>query len=159
MNPSFIFSLGAALGLVAVLGVVFYLMLQRCSRAVTEKAREEFRIRREWLEAEFVKQASRSGKPRGLAWADCDFENEVCFARDRVSGELRALVAVTIRFEAIVGGGMEHVEAVSNLRSATAVFLYSHSHWHTDGRAVFNLSPHETIRHFAHELEPVFEQS
>ena len=159
MNPSFFMLLTAAVGLRCC--------ARRCflSDAATLQPRDdgegshEFRIRREWLEAEFVKQASRSGKPRGLAWADCDFENEVCFARDRFSGELRALVAVTIRFEAIVGGGMEHVEAVSNLRSATAVFLYSDGHWHTDGRAVFNLNPHETIRHFAHELEPVFKQA
>ena len=86
---------------------------------------------------------------------DCDFDDEVTFARDRQNRQLRALVGVTISFEAVEGGDMEDVEAVGNLRAATAVFLFGHGQWHTDGRAVFNLNPDETIRHFGHELEPV----
>lgn len=120
-----------------------------------KQAREMFQLRREWLEAEFVKLASQSGKPRGLIWADCDFDDEVRFARDRATGALRALVAVTISFEARPGGGMEHVEAVGNLRAATAVFAYERNAWRTDGRAVFNLSPLQTIKHFEGELELV----
>ena len=50
---------------------------------------------------------------------------------------------------------MEHVEAVSNLRAATAVFHYAGGKWETDGRAILNLDPFETIRHFKHELERV----
>ena len=49
----------------------------------------------------------------------------MAFARDRVSGELRALVAITIRFEAIEGGGMylnnarvESVDAVVTVEDA-----------------------------------------
>lgn len=128
---------------------------QRTRRNRLIDARKSFPFRREWLEAEFLTRASRTGKPRGLAWADCDFHDAVSFARDRASGNLRALVAITVRFEAMVGGEMEHVEAVSNLRSATAVFLYERGAWRTDGRAVFNLNPEETIQHFAHELEPM----
>ncbi len=121
----------------------------------TAKARELFHRRREWLEAEFLSRAGKSGRPRGLDWVDCDFDDEVAFARGRQNGQLHALVAVTIRFDAILGGGMEHVEAVGNLRSATAVFRFDRDHWETEGRAVFNLSPEETIQHFAHELEGV----
>ncbi|HEY6563530.1 MAG TPA: hypothetical protein VIY86_03490 [Pirellulaceae bacterium] len=119
------------------------------------RMRDLFHRRREWLEAEFLTQAGRSGRPRGLQWAECDFEDAVSFARDRKTRQYRALVAVTIRFKAISGGGMEHVAAVHNLRSATAVFHFDQGQWRTDGRAVFNLSPAETIEHFAHELEPV----
>lgn len=119
------------------------------------KQREEFHRRREWLEARFLTLASRSGRPRGLAWVDCDFDDQVAFARDRSSGDLRALVAITIRFEAIEGGGMEDVEAVGNLRAATAVFRWQQTQWETDGRAIFNLNPAQAIQHFQHELETV----
>lgn len=115
----------------------------------------DFFLRREWLEANFLKTAGSRGTPRGLAWADCDFDNEVAFARDRRSGEPTALVAVSIRFEAIAGGGMEEVEAVANRKAATAVFRFRDGQWTTDGRAVFNLNPLETINHYQAELERV----
>ena len=118
-------------------------------------AKASFQQRREWLEARFLTQASQSGKPRGLAWADCDFGNPVAWARDRESGELRALVGVTIRFEAVEGGGMENNPNVGNLRAATAVFRLRDSQWESDGRALFNLSPAQAIEHFQHELETV----
>ncbi len=118
-------------------------------------ARETFSWRREWLEADFHKLAGQRGIPRGLAWVDCDFENNVQFAKDRATGHLRALVAVTIRFEAIEGGGMEDVEAVGLLRAATAIFFYDGKKWTTSGRALFNLNPSEAIVHYRHELETV----
>ncbi len=118
-------------------------------------AREMFHRQREWLEARFLTLASQSGKPRGLAWVDCDFEDAVSFARDRHTGELRALVGVTISFEAIEGGGMEDNENVGNLRAATAIFRLAGNQWQTDGRAIFNLNPAQAIKHFHHELETV----
>ena len=83
------------------------------------------------------------------------FEDGVTFARDRTNQQLRAFVGVTISFEAIEGGGMEDVEAVGNLRSATAVFHYVDGAWTTDGRVIFNLDPVEAVNHFGHELELV----
>ncbi len=122
---------------------------------VLRLARETFSLRREWLEVEFLELAGQRGIPRGLAWVDCDFENDVQFAKDRATGQLRALVAVTIRFEAIEGGGMEDVEAVGLLRAATAIFFYDGKKWTTSGRALFNLNPSEAILHYRHELETV----
>lgn len=130
-----------------------YLLRRRIEQLRRE--RKMFQLRREWLEADFLSQAESSGKPRGLRWAECDFESKVSFARDRTNGHLRALVGTTISFEAIPGGDMEDVEAVGHLRSATAVFYFDGGHWKTDGRAIFNLSPRETIEHFHHELEAV----
>ena len=129
--------------------------IHRIRKWKLSKLRDLFFLRREWLEADFLTRASETGKPRGLEWIDCEFADEVTFARDRSTGELRALVGVTISFRAIEGGGMEHVEAVGNLRSATAVFHSIQGKWETDGRAIFNLDPHQTIRHFQHELEHV----
>lgn len=115
--------------------------------------RREFGLRREWLEARFVTKASQTGKPRGLAWSNVDFDNPVEFARDRTTGNLRALVAIEIKFEAIEGGGMEQVEAVGNVKAATAVFQFDGEQWDTQGRAIFNLNPTEAILHYQHELE------
>ena len=120
-----------------------------------QAVRDSFRRVREWLEAEFFTLAAQSGSPRGLAWVDCDFADPVAFARDRRSGELRAFVAVSIRFEAVEGGGMEDNPNVSNVRSATAVFLHRRGTWITEGRAIMNLNPHQAIDRFGTELEAV----
>lgn len=138
-----------------ILGIVFVLVWpslrnRRQTRHLL-RARERFQRRREWLEARFMTLVERSGKPRGLRWVNCDFDDEVAFARDRSTGRLRALVGVTIQFEAIEGGGMEDVEAVGNLRAATVVFRLDGPEWETDGRALFNLSPSQTIEHQALE--------
>jgi hypothetical protein len=117
--------------------------------------RADFFLRREWLEARFLQTAASRGTPRGLAWVDCEFDDDVSFARDRRSGDLTALVGVTIQFEAIAGGGMEEVEAVSNRKAATAVFRHRGREWCTDGRAIFNLNPLETIAYYHGELERV----
>ena len=143
---------GTALAIARVFARRYFLKRRR---EQIRRGRKLFQLRREWLEAEFLTQASASGKPRGLRWANCDFENKVSFARDRSNGQLRALVGTMVSFEAVEGGDMEHVEAVGNLRSATAVFYYDSVRWKTDGRAIFNLSPSEAIKHFQHELEPV----
>jgi hypothetical protein len=160
MGPVWIVA-GSVLALIAVIGIsVAYFVTRPRRRAKLEQAqltsaRRQFCLRREWLEAHFLSLAGSSGRPRGLAWADCDFDDGVAFARDRVSGELRALVGVTISFAAIEGGGMEDVDAVGDLRAATAVFRFDGDHWTTDGRAVFNLNPAETIRWYQNELEIV----
>src|SRR5207244_3081742 len=101
-----------------------------------ERARELFVLQRERLEAKFVTAASATGKPRGLRWKDCWFENELELARDRHSGQLVALVPVTIQFEAIEGGDMEGVPAVEYAKNASAVFFFQRGQWLTVGKAV-----------------------
>ncbi len=130
-------------------------MIGRRLRQFSDAKRHFCRLR-EQLEAKFLQRASLTGKPRGLRWADCEFENEVSYARDRQTGQLSAFVAVCIKFEAIEGGGMEEVEAVGNHKYGTAVFHWDPKHhWITDGRAIFNLAPREAVRHFEATLEPV----
>lgn len=150
-NLYFWFAVVVVVGHITALGT--YLYLRRARAQMVSAAIANFHTRREWLEADFLTAASATGKPRGLRWADIDFENGVTFARDRANGQLRAFVGVTIGFEAIEGGGMEDVEAVSNLRTATSVFRYSGKEWITDGRTLFNLAPAEAVLHFQHELE------
>ena len=140
--------------LVGVLSVIVIGMLaaRPLRRAMLEaqlaEARRQFHIQRERLEAKFVQLAENSGKPRGLRWTLCEFDDDVSYARDRKSAKLTAMVACTISFEAIEGGGMEEVEAVSNLRAATSVFTFQHNRWATDGRAIFNLNPTEAIAYY-----------
>ena len=132
---------------------------RRQSRLLLDQRRLLFMEERESLEELFFQKASSSGKPRGLDWVRCDFEPEVMFACDRQNRQLRALVAVTIQFEATEGGDMEDVEAVGNLRAGTAVFLHDDSQWSTAGRTIYNLDPAEALKHFAQELEPTDEAS
>lgn len=139
-------------------GVLVYLwprIRNRRSGSTLEQARVNFHRRREWLEAKFLSLAAQSGKPRGMKWVDCDFADDVAFARDRKTGRYRALVAVAIQFEAIPGGGMEEVEAVAQRKAATVVFRLDGPEWEVDGRALFNLNPAQTIAQFQHELEVV----
>jgi hypothetical protein len=144
----------AAVALIAFLAVVFKRFRTNDSRTFFAKARARFAEDRAMLETHFFRSAAATGKPRGLRWTKCEWSNLIEWARDRVTGQLLALVGVTISFEAIEGGDMEGVEAVSNLRNATAVFYYDGA-WHTAGRVVFNLNPDEVLAHFREGYERV----
>jgi hypothetical protein len=116
--------------------------------AARQSAILRFEELRQALEDLFLQQAAATGKPRGLRWMACELQGDPLFAVDPKQDTLFALVTTTIRFEAIEGGDMEEVEAVGNLRSATAVFVYHNDQWTTDGRAVFNLGRMETCKRF-----------
>jgi hypothetical protein len=118
-----------------------------------ELARRLFPFQRERLELQFLQAASASGKPRGLLWKEIEWGSNVEFARERASGQLAALVGITIRFEAVEGGDMEGLPAVANLRNASAVFFFHDGRWHTVGKAVFNLNPDEALTHFQNQYE------
>lgn len=118
-----------------------------------ERARELFALQRERLEAKFLEAANASGKPRGLRWADCEWASQVHYVRDRRSGEILALIEVTVRFEAVPDGPMEDWPAVRDLRQATGVFFFEKGQWHTHGRALFNLTPDQALDHFGNQYE------
>jgi hypothetical protein len=120
-----------------------------------DRGRRDFRRQREVLEAKFFDLAAASGKPRGLRWVDCDWLETVTFARDKQTGLLTAFVAVNISFEAIEGGDMEDVAAVSNLRDAAAVFHYQKGNWGTGGRALFNMNPNDALDRLQGQFEPL----
>ncbi len=126
------------------------LFARRIRRVAQEFARD-----RAVLEAKFFRDASLSGKPRGLAWTQCAFQDGVLLGRDRANGEIVGLVGVTIGFEAVEGGGMEDVEAVGNLRAGTAVFTHNGREWTTQGKAIFNLEPREVLERYRESLVPL----
>ena len=121
------------------------------------RAQRDFHRQREPLEAKFIERAAASGKPRGLRWADVDFDDDVVYARDRRSSQLKALVAVEVQFEAVEGGGMEHVENVALSKAATAEFLHDGTRWITEGHIYFNLAPTAAVKYLAENMELVAE--
>lgn len=160
--PELLVILGVVLVVAAIGAAIWWWgpSLLRSMRSAAVEAREkqakdDFRKGREKLEAQFFAAAGKRGIPRGLAWVRCDFADDYVFAREKTTRELLALVLVTIGFEAIEGGGMEEVEAVSRLRAATALFRFRDGAWSTDGRALMNLEPREAIEHLKDEIEGV----
>jgi hypothetical protein len=147
--------LGLAL-VIVVVALVVWRPLSILGREIhIERVRELFRLQREKLEAQFLREAQASGKPRGLRWLDCQFDSDVQFARDRSTRQIVALVGVTIQFEAIEGSDMEGLPAVGNLRNASAVFFFQRGHWLTAGKAVFNMNPGEAVERFKAQYEPI----
>jgi hypothetical protein len=139
--------LGGTLILVLIVVVIL-------SRPISiPRARRRFAVQRPALEQAFRTSAAASGKPRGLTWLDLDWDPNVLFARERATGQLAALVGVTVRFAAIPGSDMEDLPAVANPRIATAVFFFHRGQWHTTGRTLFNLDPNEAVRHLANQYE------
>ncbi len=149
--------LGPLLGMIGLaVGVLTCRRLRVFSREVQlERARELFKLQRERLEAQFLAAAAATGKPRGLRWQDCSWDNAVEFVRERATGHIAALVAVTIQFEAVAGGDLEGLPTVAQPRNGSAVFFFQAGHWLTVGQAIFNMSPHEAVARFGHQYERV----
>jgi hypothetical protein len=150
----------AALAVLAGTAIVVALRPIRAARRAEQLARiqRDFHRQREQLEAKFIDRAAASGKPRGLTWTNVDFDDDVIYVRDRRDRSLKALVAIEVSFEAVEGGGMEEVEAVSNVRAATAEFLYDGTRWCTAGRVYFNLAPSAAVKYLSADLELVAEE-
>jgi hypothetical protein len=144
-------------GVVVAAGTVVVLrpLIRRFRRARLQRAVRQFRFDREHLEAKFFELAAQSGKPRGLRWLACDWQNAVRFARDVRSGLLTAFVSVEVRFEAEEGGDMEDVAAVGTVRDACALFHWDGRHWGTGGRALFNMDAHSAVTRLEGQYSPV----
>ena len=147
----------SALALAVIVAGFTWRPIQLCwRRSRFVRARRNFHRQREWLEARFLQLGIANAKPEAPPWMDCEFDDDVAYARNRSTGELSALVAVTIalgRFDETAED--DRGEPSGQLRAATAVFRLDHGHWITDGRAIFNLSPTETIHFYHRELEMV----
>jgi hypothetical protein len=117
------------------------------------EARREFHLQRERLEAKFFHIGLSGAKRAPPRWLDCDFEDDVAYARNRATGELTAFVGVTIEVEDHFAPSSGVGDAVRNVRAATAVFRFDRNHWETDGRVIFNFTPTEAIRFYQRDLE------
>ena len=113
-----------------------------------------FENSRELLEQQFFQKAAGAGIPRGLRWVRCEWLPTRSLLRERSSRQICLLVGVNISFEAVEGGDMEHVAAVSLIRDACAVFQLTQAGWQTSGRALFNMNPSEAQEKLAASYEP-----
>lgn len=100
-----------------------------------------FESNREHLTTEFFRRAAASGKPRGLRWTGCTWLETKALVRDSQTGLVTLFCGVNLTFEAVEGGDMEDVEAVSSVRDGSAVFHCQDGRWGTGGRVLFNLDP------------------
>ena len=151
----FLIGLGILIAAVVLILVVGQPLLKALQKREAETAIRNFRTQREQLEAKFFDIASRLGKPRDLRWLDCDWQDRVTFGREVDSGLLTAFAAVEIRFEAVEGGDMEDVAAVSTVRDAAALFHYKDGSWGTGGRALFNMNPTDPLERLNDQYEPI----
>jgi len=119
------------------------------------EVRRDFHRQRERLEAKFMQLGSYPAKRDAPRWLDCDFEDDVAFARNRATGELTALVGVAIEIEDLEEHPPRDREPATNRRAATAVFRFQAGRWATDGRAIFNFTPTEAIRYYERDLEMI----
>lgn len=147
--------LGIVIALIVLILVAGQPLLQALQKREAETAVRKFRAQREQLEAKFFDLASRLGKPRGLRWLDCEWLDRVTFGREIESGLLTAFAAVEIRFEAVEGGDMEDVAAVSTVRDAAALFHYKDGLWGTGGRALFNMNPSDALERLNDQYESI----
>jgi hypothetical protein len=147
----------SALALAVIVAGLTWRPIHQCWRkARFAEARRDFHRQRERLEAKFLQLGVTNAKPEMPPWMDCQFDDDVAYARNRSTGELSALVAVTILLSDFDGGPEEtRGEPPDPFRLATAVFRFDRGHWMTDGRAIYNLSPTETIHFYQRELEMV----
>lgn len=132
---------------------------RRAARALRlSQAKRRFHVQREWLEAKFIQLAESHANPNAPRWTDCTFADDVSYVRNRATGELSALVAVTIASEGCDRSFASTADTVGNLQAGTAVFRFDHDHWETDGRAILNLSPTEAVRHYGEDIEIIGEE-
>jgi hypothetical protein len=122
------------------------------------RAKKQFHVQRERLEAKFVQLASAHVGSEAPQWTDCSFEDDVAYVRSRKTGELSAFVAVTIATEASAYGLQHGASIAQTLQAGTAVFRFDQDHWVTDGRAILNLSPNEAAKRFGGDLELVAQE-
>ena len=160
MGPILSIIVAGALAALAGTAIAVALRPIRAARRAEQLARiqRDFHRQREQLEAKFIDRAAASGKPRGLMWTNVAFDDDVIYVRDRRHRCLKALVAIEVSFEAVEGGGMEEVEAVSRIRAATAKFIHDGDRWATQGRVYFNLAPSAAVKYLASDLELVAEE-
>jgi hypothetical protein len=154
----FLWGVGVAVAVAIVIGCTLIPIRRRSRRVRFQQAKHGFHTQREWLEAKFVQQASAHAGADVPRWSDCTFADDVAYVRSRSTGELSALVAVTIATDEGDVAARSNADAIGNLQAGTAVFRFDGEHWVTDGRAILNLNPNEAIQHFRNDLEIVGEE-
>ena len=102
---------------------------------------QSFEGQRQQLRDDFFAKAATSGKPRGLIWKNCTWLDTFTLVEESSTGIHTPFCGVNLSFEAVEGGDMEDVEAVSMIREGSAVFHHQNGRWGSGGRVLFNMDP------------------
>jgi hypothetical protein len=140
-------------GLVLICLVAAWLVLRGPLRQLSEdvnaeRARDLFRQRREWLEADFLVALGKIDPTERLRWEDAHWHDEILWARDRQTRRLLALIGVhfgTSLFD-------EWPDPAS--RHATALFEFRKGRWRAEGKRLDEIRPDEAVRR-NQRFEPV----
>ncbi|NMC19758.1 MAG: hypothetical protein GYA33_04995 [Thermogutta sp.] len=120
------------------------------ARVRFSQARRRFHRHRENLEARFAKAVAVD-----LALDDpaaFDFDDEVTYIRDRSSGGLTAIVAVSLvcREE-----WLPQEDEEVRRRAGVALFRYDGQAWAPENRLLFNLTPREAVDRLAGRVQVI----
>jgi hypothetical protein len=113
-----------------------------------EAARELFRKRREWLEADFLNALGKTCPTERLRWEEAHWHDEIIWARDRKTRRLQALIGVhfdSSLYDELSDPGTAH---------ATALFEFRKGSWHAEGKRLDEISPDEVVRRYQ-RFEPI----
>ena len=100
----------------------------------------QYRRHREALLARFLDALQQSGQPEGLRWKSIVPSGDATVVEQ--ADDLTFLQPVEVKFDAIVGGGMEDAPALASVRAAIAMLHWSDGSW-TTGRCLFNIDVDE----------------
>ncbi len=131
------------------LGLIAWWSYQRFAEVFRfDRARDQFRLQREWLEARFLNSLTRTDPIERLRWEDAHWRDEIVWARDRKSRRLLALIEV--HFDPDPFDDLpDHPP-----RLTTVLFEYHKGHWTADGRRLDEIRPSEAFLR-DRQFEPV----
>lgn len=140
-------------GVVLVCLVAAWLILRGPLRQISEdvhaeRARELFRLRREWLEADFLGALGKLDLTERLRWEDAQWHDEILWARDRQTRRLLALIGVHF------GAGPFDERPDPGASHATALFEFRKGRWRAEGKRLDEIRPDEAVRR-NQRFEPV----
>jgi hypothetical protein len=122
-----------------------WLILRHSMRQIFEvmqadQAREQFRLRREGMEARFLGALARIDPDERLRWEDAHWHDEVVWARDRQTRRFLALVWVHFDADPTEPKYADHPS-----RPATIVFEHYRGRWHAEGKRLDEIRPDEAF--------------
>jgi len=116
--------------------------------AHAERARELFRQRREWLEADFLGALGRTSPTERVRWEEAHWHDEIHWARDRQTRKLLALIGV--HFDSTLFDDLSD----TSTHHATALFEFRGGRWYAEGKRLDEIRPDEVVRR-NQRFEPV----
>jgi hypothetical protein len=132
---------GALATCLVAAGLIVMGPLRRFFEKLTaEKAREQFRARREYLEVDFMIALGKTNPTERVRWEEGYWHDEILWARDCQTRRLLALIGVDF--------GINLFEDLSEPSGhhATALFEFRKGRWYAEGKRLDEIRPDEVVR-------------